>query len=332
MRTAMTDFQVVPRYNFSRIRVLVVGDLLADEYVYGQTERVSREAPVLIVRHEWDEVKLGGAANAAANAASLGAKVTVIGVLGADAAGEALRHQFLDRGIAFSGIRSAHLRTEVRTRILAGGVSTTRQQMLRIDRGQTGSLAKKVREQLASKILRHAKAADVVLVSDYGAGVLHTETIEALRSCHALVCVDSRFQLTAFRGLSVLKPNEPEFKSLVNGPASTEDELKRGAQKALKDLGASALLVTRGRNGMALFQQNLPPIFIPVHGRDEAVDVTGAGDTVHAVLSIALGARLPLETAARLANVAGSIVVQKLGTATLHIDELNQELENENLR
>ncbi|MBL9036962.1 MAG: bifunctional hydroxymethylpyrimidine kinase/phosphomethylpyrimidine kinase [Archangium sp.] len=308
---------------FAGVRVAVIGDLVADHYLFGQTERVSREAPVLIVRHERDEVRLGGAANVAANARALGAQVTAVGLLGRDDMGQAMRRLFRQHGI---GVRAVDRDvTETKTRVLAGGVNTTRQQMLRIDRGgaeapslaQRGSLVRQVRAAVA--------AADVVVVSDYGAGVVNDETRAVLREAAAegtTVCVDSRFGLRDAVGFSVCKPNEPELAALTGLPVGTDAQLTRAAALALEMLQCHVLLVTRGRHGMAVFSRSAKPTFLPVWGQHDAVDVTGAGDTVSAAFAVALGAKTPASRAAFLANVAGGLVVQKQGTATVSLAEL----------
>ncbi|MGV3619323.1 MAG: bifunctional heptose 7-phosphate kinase/heptose 1-phosphate adenyltransferase, partial [Archangium sp.] len=303
------------------------GDLLADHYVFGQTERVSREAPVLIVRHEHEDVKLGGGANAAANAAALGAKVSALGVLGRDPIGRQMAALFESTGIALHAVNAAV--TETRTRVLAGGISTKRQQMLRIDRGSQGSLPPRQRRALASKLLTEGRRADVIMVSDYGAGVLCDETLAALRTLAAdgiPVSVDSRFSLLAYAGLTVCKPNEPELNALTGMTTRTDAELVAAARVAQEKLKCQILLVTRGRNGMTLLERGQKPVHIPVHGSDEAVDVTGAGDTVSATFALALGAGGSPFEAARLANIAGSLVVQKEGTATVTRPEIQREL------
>ena len=314
---------------FDRVRLLLVGDLLADHYLYGQTERVSREAPVLIVRHERDTVQLGGGGNAAANARALGAKVTAVGVVGQDAMGRELARLCRSQGIVLKAVSAPELPTETRTRVLAGGVSTTRQQMLRIDRGATGPLPAPVRRALAKTIEAAARRADVVMVSDYAAGVLGDETRAALRRVAKRgvpVCVDSRFALASMTGFTVCKPNEPELAALTGLPVRTDAEVAAAGKAALRKLRCQALLITRGRRGMLLLRPGHPPEVIAVHGADAAVDVTGAGDTVGATFAVALGAGAsPLE-AARLANVAGALVVQKPGTATVTREELAREL------
>jgi rfaE bifunctional protein kinase chain/domain len=314
---------------FARRRVLMVGDLVADHYIYGQTDRVSREAPVLVVRHESSEVKLGGGANVAANVRALSGQVTAVGVLGADEMGRALRTLFEGAGIQLRAASARGVETETKTRILAGGVNTTRQQMLRLDRGQRGPLPPRVRRTLVRLVEEAAEDADAVVVSDYGAGVVGDEMREALRRLAAdglPVCVDSRYSLTAFSGVTVCKPNEPELQALVGRPLRTEAELVEAGREAVRRLECRALLVTRGRQGMALFDAEGGVDLIPVHGAKEAVDVTGAGDTVIAALSLALAAGGSFGAAARVANVAGALAVQKPGTATVSRDELLGEL------
>ncbi len=313
---------------FPRRRVLVVGDLVADHYLYGQTDRVSREAPVLIVRYESAEVKLGGGANAAANVRSLGAKVRVVGAVGKDEMGRALGALFEQAGIELHAARGQV--TETKTRIYAGGINTTRQQMLRLDQGARGGLETRVRRELARRVRAAAREVDAVMVSDYGAGVICEEVRETLRALAQEglpVCVDSRYHLRALPGMRVCKPNEPELQELTGIPIRSEGDLLRAGGAALELLQCESLVVTRGRSGMAVFEKARGAELIPVHGAAEAVDVTGAGDTVLASLTLGLAAGADVFLAARLANVAGSLVVQKQGTATLTRQELQAALE-----
>ncbi len=314
---------------FPRRRVLVVGDLVADHYIYGQTDRVSREAPVLVVRYESSEVKLGGGANAAANVRSLGGQVTAVGVLGDDEMGQKLRRKFKAAGIRVQAVGGPAVETETKTRILAGGVNTTRQQMLRLDRGSQGELPAKLRLELARLIRAAARSADALVVSDYGAGALCHETrkaVLALAREGLTVCVDSRYALESFAGATVCKPNEPELARLTGMPVRTTDELVAAGRRAVERLGCRSLVVTRGRNGMAVFDANGSVELLPVHGSEEAVDVTGAGDTVIAALTLSLAAGASVLDAARIANVAGGLVVMKQGTATVSRAELEREL------
>ncbi len=314
---------------FSKVRVLVVGDLVADHYVYGQTERVSREAPVLIVRHEREDVKPGGAANVAANARALGTKVTALGCLGTDAMGDQLNRLLRAQGITVDAIADPQTPTETKTRILAGGVSTTRQQMLRIDRGSTGTLPEKTRAKLALRLTRALSHCDVAIVSDYGAGVVCDETRAALRRWAGqggLVCSDSRYGLESLVGMTACKPNEPELAALTKLPVTTDGQLSMAAAAAMERLDCRILLVTRGRRGMAVFERDRAPTLLPVYGVADAVDVTGAGDTVNAAFAVSLAAGASASQAARFANIAGGLVVQKPGTATVTAAELLAEL------
>ena len=314
---------------FSRSRVVVVGDFVADEYVYGETERISREAPVLIVRFERSELAPGGAGNAAQNLASLGVDVRAVGLVGHDALGSRLLGVLRAGSVDVRGIQRLRGRaTEAKTRILAGGRSTRRQQMLRVDRTPE-PVPPAVERRLIADLGRAARGATAVLASDYGSGVLSPRVVEALRGLRRggiPVCVDSRYALNAFSGLTMLKPNEPELEAATGIRASTPEGLSRAARSLLRRLGCEMLLVTRGRNGMSLFVRGRRPVHLDAHGDNEAVDVTGAGDTVAATYSAALASGAEPVEAMQLANVAASIVVQKAGTATVSREEILREL------
>src|SRR6266852_3967509 len=278
---------------FPKRRVVVVGDLVADHYIYGQSDRVSREAPVLIVRYESSEVKLGGAGNAAANVRSLGGQVSAVGVIGQDEMGRALR---LDRG-NLSGSEGEH------------------------------------QSQVARLLSQAAKDADAIVVSDYGGGTVGDECRTVLRALALKglpVCVDSRYAMDRFVGLTVCKPNEPELQSLTRISIRSERDLLKAGRAAIKLLDCQALLVTRGRHGMAVFDRSGKAELIPVQGPEDAVDVTGAGDTVIAALALGLGAGATVLQAAQIANVAGGLVVQKQGTATVAQSELQRGLRQMN--
>ncbi len=309
--------------------VVVVGDLVADEYVYGETERISREAPVLIVRYESSELKAGCAGNAARNLAALGVKVRVVGLVGDDSLGAALLDVLEEGGADVSGVQRVKGRaTEAKTRILAGGRSTRRQQMLRLDRAPE-PVPPAVMRRLVKDLERAARGAAAVLASDYGSGVLAHDAIEALRRVKRRgtpVCVDSRYQLVAFTRLTMVKPNEPELEAATGVPLGKPGGLEKAARALLRKVACEALLVTRGRNGMSLFRPGERPVHLPAHGSHDAVDVTGAGDTVAAAFCAAVAAGAGAVAAARLANVAGALVVQKPGTATVSREEILAEL------
>jgi len=315
---------------FPRAEVVVAGDFVADEYVYGETERISREAPVLIVRYESSELKAGCAGNAARNLAALGVKVRAVGVVGDDALGTALLDELEAGGIDVSAIERVRGRpTEAKTRILAGGRSTRRQQMIRLDRSPSGSLPETVERRLARSIERLGRRASAVLASDYGSGALGARAVEVLRKVKrggVPVCVDSRYNLRAFSGLTMVKPNEVELEAASGVPLSGPGALERAARVLQRRVDCDVLLVTRGRNGMSVFRRGLPPVHVPAHGSRDAVDVTGAGDTVAAAFSAGLAAGGDAVAAARLANVAGALVVRKPGTATVTRDELAAEI------
>ena len=320
---------------FPRQRVLLIGDLVADHYIYGQTDRVSREAPVLIVRYESAEVKLGGAANVAANMRSLGGQVRAIGLLGQDEMGREIRLLCRKAGIQLAAVTSKSIQTETKTRILAGGMNTTRQQMIRLDRGRRGAPSARWDQALTKVAALHAARADAVVVSDYGAGSvgprLRGLLTEVARS-GTPVCVDSRYDLKLFKGMTICKPNEPELEALSGVRIESEANFLEAMRISKEMLGCNALLVTRGRNGMAICDQRNEVHQIPVHGSQEAVDVTGAGDTVLAALSLGLAAGCDVLAAAHLANAAGSVVVQKQGTATVSSEELVEALSQRSSR
>jgi rfaE bifunctional protein kinase chain/domain len=295
---------------FSRAEVVVVGDFVADEYVYGETDRVSREAPVLIVRYESSELKPGGAGNAAQNLAALGVKVRAIGAVGDDALGTALLDEMEEGGIDVSAVERVRGRpTEAKTRILAGGRSTRRQQMIRLDRTPAAPLPPAVERRIVRSIERLGRRARTVLASDYGSGALGPAAIEALRRVKRAgvpVCVDSRYNLRAYCGLTMVKPNEVELEAASGVSLTGPGGLERAAR--------------------VLFRRGAPPVHVAAHGSQDAVDVTGAGDTVAATFSAGLAAGGDPVAAARLANVAGALVVQKPGTATVTREELAAEL------
>jgi rfaE bifunctional protein kinase chain/domain len=315
---------------FSRADVVVAGDFVADEYIYGETERISREAPVLIVRWESSELKPGCAGNAALNLASLGVRVRAVGAVGADALGDALLERLAAAGVDVAAVQRLRGRsTEAKTRILAGGRSTRRQQMLRVDRAPEEPLPARARSRLVRDLERLGRRAGAVLASDYGSGALDRACIEALRRLRRAgrpVCADSRYRIGEFAGLTMLKPNEPEMEAAVGVSLKAPGALERAARRLLRRLRCDQLLVTRGHHGMSLFRPGEPALHVPAHGSAEAVDVTGAGDAVVSSYCAALAAGAAPAAAARIANVAGAIVVRKPGTATASRAELLAEM------
>jgi rfaE bifunctional protein kinase chain/domain len=321
---------------FSQRRILVIGDSVADQFVYGAISRVSREAPVFILRHEHTETVPGGAANCALNLASLGAHVSLISVAGDDEPGRALVEKLNAAGVDCSGVlTSPALRTTTKVRILAGQLHSTRQQVIRIDyEGEPLSDAA-LRERLRERVLEQAQAADAVIISDYNYGVADAEMASFTRDAAAArkipVLADSRFQLANFAGVTSATPNQDEVEQLLGKQLSTSDELETACEELRDRLGYRALLVTRGSNGMMLLEDGVAAVHLEAIGAHDPVDVTGAGDTVMAAYTLALASDSSFPDAARLANYAGGLVVMKRGTASVSRDELENSIQHSDL-
>jgi rfaE bifunctional protein kinase chain/domain len=309
-------------------RVAVVGDIVADEFVYGRVARVSREAPVLILEYDSTQVVPGGASNAANNVAALGGRARLAGVVGRDEAGARLAealHPGVDRAAI---VRAAAISTPVKTRILAGGIHSAKQQVVRIDRVAPPT-DRRTRAAFERAALRAVRGADAVLVSDYGSGLVTPALVAKLRrqANRKPILLDTRYRLLAYRGLTACTPNESEVEQAL-GVRINDDlrTLERAGRDILSRTGMRAVLITRGGRGMALFESERPTVHIPIFGSDEIADVTGAGDTVVATVTLALAAGASFDQAARLANVAGGLVVMKRGTATVGADELRRAI------
>ena len=313
---------------FTKPRVVVFGDLIADEFVYGRVARVSREAPVLILEYDSTEILPGGAGNAAHNAATLGGQVTIVGLMGRDDAGKRMLDA-LPRNVARNGIiRLDEYRTPVKTRILAGGIHSAKQQVVRIDR-QIEPASEKQRAAVEAAVRRAVRQADALLVSDYGSGLVSPRFVAALaRELTAKkpgfpILIDSRYALTRYSRLTACTPNESEVEQVLDVRINDNPRvLERAGRALLKNTKMQCVLITRGSRGMALFEPDRPTVHIPIYGSDQIADVTGAGDTVMATMTLALAAGATFEEAARLANFAGGIVVMKRGTATVTPQEL----------
>jgi rfaE bifunctional protein kinase chain/domain len=315
---------------FQGRRVIVLGDLVADEYVYGKPERISREAPVLILRYRSREVRLGGAANACHNLHMLGAEVLPIGVVGADWAGDALRELFRERGIPTEGVLTmADHTTPVKTRIMAGGYVATRQQVVRVDREPDGPPPPRAERPLFDRLAAWSGDAHAVVLSDYGYGTISPRLLDRARELVArgvVVCADSRYDLLRYEHVTAATPSEPEVEQLLGLTLNGEKALEQTGWRLLERLQSRLLLVTRGSKGLALFERDGTATFLPIYGSDEIADVTGAGDTVISTFTLALaGGGQPLD-AARLSNYAGGIVVMKRGTTPVTRGELCQAI------
>jgi D-glycero-beta-D-manno-heptose-7-phosphate kinase len=315
--------------SFHEISVTVVADLVADEFVFGEIARVSREAPVLILKHRERTVVPGGGANAVVNLAALGVNVLPVGVVGDDEAGCLLIEQFKHWKISTSGIQrlKGHT-TTTKTRILAGMSHTSRQQVVRVDR-EPEPLAElhPALLGLVTAAREYATASDALLVSDYGYGAATPRLLAFIKSNGCLenkpTTVDSRYRLLDYQGATAATPNEPEVEEALHVKIGHDNEaLLRAGERLMEELSLESLVITRGRDGMVAFEKDAEPVMIPIYGSDQVVDVTGAGDTVIAVFTAALAAGADTVSAARLANIAGGVVVMKRGTATVSSKEL----------
>lgn len=331
-RTILQERLISIVKRFPNLRIAVVGDAIADQFVYGAISRVSREAPVFILRHEQTETVPGGAANCAVNLASLGAAVSLVGIAGADTAGRALLERLEQAGVDCGSLLIVEdMQTTTKVRILAGQLHSTRQQVIRIDYEGTPLANRQQLAELRDRAVEAAQGAAAVVISDYNYGVASGELADALRplalSKKCPVLVDSRFELSRFSGFTSATPNEDEVEQLLQVSGDFAD-LESAGERLRENLGYRALLITRGGHGMILLEDGVAPLHIAAVGGSEPVDVTGAGDTVMATYSLALAAGASFSDAAHLANHAGGIVVMKRGTAAITPAELEHSIVN----
>ena len=315
---------------FPSRRIAVIGDVIADEFIYGRVTRVSREAPVLILQYDSTQILPGGAGNAANNVAALGGRAQIVGLTGKDEAGKRL-HASLAH-INTRGLLSPQgYCTPVKTRILAGGVHTAKQQIVRIDRVVSSDYDDTSRAAFNRAALKAAADCDAILLSDYGTGLVTPELATALSSKAAgrgkrgatPILLDSRYDLLKYRGLTACTPNESEVEQMLDTRIGDNlKTLERAGRELLKRGRMNGVLITRGSRGMALFEPDRATVHVPIFGSDEVADVTGAGDTVIATMALAIAAGGSLHEAARLANYAAGLVVMKRGTATVSPAEL----------
>ncbi len=313
--------------------VPVLADLVADRFISGIPKRISREAPVLILRFESERTVPGGGANAVANIAALGGRPLPLGIVGDDASGHDLLAAFSGMGVPIEGIAvRAGYRTPTKTRILGGGRNSIKQQIVRFDIEEPLTLTDQDRRHFAGALAGWDLRPGVAVVSDYGYGAAVPELLPALRerlAPGAPVLVDSRYRLAEFVGLDGGTPNEEEAEALLRAPLGDDlATVTRGGRALRELLAARFLLVTRGSRGMSLLEEG-SAVHLPVHGTAQVADVTGAGDTVIGAFALALAAGgSPLE-AALLANYAGGVVVMKMGTATVTAAELRDAIKTD---
>ena len=320
--------------SFRGKRVLVIGDMVADEYLIGRPTRISREAPVLILELDEERTIPGGASNVAVNACSLGSEVFLAGVVGADLPGQKLRNAIEKLHMHQAGIITDQTRpTSTKTRIMAGSPQIVQQHIVRLDRVDTSDIA----EPSKGKIIDYIRAAlptiDAVVLSDYENGVISPEIIEtcipAARALNKVIVVDSHGSLFRFQGVTALTPNQPEAESSLGITITTQAELNAAGQRLLDGSNARGVLITRGSEGMSLFELGKPPLHLPIYplpNTSEIVDTNGAGDTVAATFTLALTAGASMSEAAYLANAAAALVVRRLGAASNTPEELKSIL------
>lgn len=309
-------------------KILVIGDLAMDEMVYGDAERISREAPVLILQHTKTKPILGGASNAAHNVATLNdGKISVIGVFGEDYQAEQLDETFKQANIDTKYVvRDKTRKTITKTRILGSITTSITQQIVRIDR-QTNAPLSETTEKLVIKNIESAiQDCDLVILSNYHIGTLTenviNKTIELAKKYNKKVVVDAQKDLGTYKGITSMTPNLPDTQKSVGFPLTDISALEKAGDKLLAETNAEAILITCGADGMFVAEPNKKYTKIPVFNKSEVFDVTGAGDTVTAVYSLALAAGADPVYAALIGNVAASIVVRQLGCATTTVEEL----------
>lgn len=313
---------------FRSQRLLVLGDIVADEHLVGRPDCVAREAPVIVLQEVERSILPGGATNVAANAAALGAAVAVCGVIGADATGEKLRHRLDTENIDVTGLVVDRERpTTTKTRIWAGAVQQQVQQLLlRVDRVIRSPLSGEVLAALLRRLRSGLSVASAVVMSDYENGVMHptalAESIVSSQRTGKIAVADAHGDLLRFKGATALTPNQPEAEATLGRNIKSRSELERAGADLLADSEAAALLMTRGKEGMSLFTGDALPLHLDATQSGEVADPTGAGDTVAAVFTLALASGATPQEAAILSNLAAGTVVAKMGTATVSCEEL----------
>ncbi|SMC38990.1 bifunctional heptose 7-phosphate kinase/heptose 1-phosphate adenyltransferase [Sporomusa malonica] len=309
-------------------KIMIIGDMVADVYLEGKISRISREAPVLILEHSHETVVPGGAANAVHNAAALGGQVYAVGVVGQDNAGKQLTSTLNNKKVNTDGfIVDASRPTITKTRIMAGGQATVRQQIVRVDRESKDPLSPDIEKILLNYIKENIGVMSAVIISDYGSMTVSPAIREqAIAACNLAgipSIVDSRYNVMAYEGIKLVKQNESEAAaSLGLKVLENNSQLQQAAEAMLARLKAEVILITQGPDGMTLYNRNGANTHIPVTNISEVYDVTGAGDTVVATMMLALAAGADYVDAASLANFAAGVVVRKPGTATTTPQEL----------
>ncbi len=314
---------------FSEVSVLVLGDLIMDQFIYGNPDRISREAPVLILEETARQINPGGAGNAAVNIASLGGDARLAALVGDDGAWSRLGPELADKDVCVSSTHiDENLDSAVKTRIMAGSDQIVRQQIVRLDSRQKGQVKDVHRQKLYGSVAEIIDEIDVVLFSDYGLGLFKGEFISRLvnlcRSHAVPMVADSRYQLLDFAGVTIATPNLEEAGRAVESEIEGEEEVVAAGREILSSLQSDFLLLTRGKEGMTLLEAGGDYEHIPASNRLDVYDVTGAGDTVAAAVALGIGAGLEVLTAVKLANAAAGVAITKEGAAPVFKEELKE--------
>lgn len=310
---------------YPQSKVLVIGDFISDVYIYGKPFKLSREAPVVVIRHERENIVPGGAGNATNNLASLGCQVYAVGILGNDGLGNALITHLKEKKVNVDGLLLSHIvNTTAKTRIMAGDDHTSKQQVIRIDKINNDPVPARLQEKIYEHFTRLSKEVDAIVVSDYGYGVISQRIIGSLKALdkRKIIVVDSRYQMMRFRGVTAVTPNESEAEKATNIKLGGNQEVVRAAHLLKEKLELDAVLVTRGNRGMTLLEKSNKVSHIPIVGKDDVTDVTGAGDTVATIFTLSLASGASFFDSACLANYAAGVVVMKSGTAVVTRNEL----------
>lgn len=309
-------------------KILVIGDLALDEMVYGDTERISREAPVLILQHTHTKFILGGASNAAHNVSEInGGKVSVIGIIGDDYQANDLRNAFEEANIDCSSLIVDKCRkTITKTRISGSCSHSITQQIVRIDRQTNAPISKETEAKMITEIEKLVPLHDAVILSDYHIGTLTDNVIKAVvdiaKKYDKKVIVDAQRDLGRYKGITSMTPNLPDTQKSVGFYLRSKEDFLKAGNQLLAETNAEAILITCGADGMVVVEPNNKYTHIPVFNKAEVFDVTGAGDTVTAVYTLALAAGAEPVYAAIIGNIAAGIVVKQFGCATTSIDEI----------
>lgn len=323
--------------NLNKVSVLVIGDFALDEMIYGESHRISREAPVLILKHNKTKNLLGAASNAANNISKLNdGRVSALGIIGTDYHGEILKQTLQEANIDVTNfIIEKNRATTTKTRISGSSAQSVTQQIVRIDRETREAVSESLEQKIIHKIRELVPYFDGILLSDYGIGIMTPkiidETINIAKKYDKMVVVDSQDDLYRFQGATLITPNQPDAEKTLGYMIKDRETLLKAGQELLKGTNSDKILLTRGGDGMVLFEKNGNITEIPAFNRTEVFDVTGAGDTVAAAVLLALSAGGGAPESSIIGNLSASIVVRKFGAATTSREELIQNLEKLNL-